>query len=207
MKEWKKKKEEHKEVLTQKDANSIESSSSGLQAESQEKEGVAQEIADLKKRLEEKEKEAKENYDRFLRMAADYENYKKRAVRDKEEWIKYANEDLIKAILPFIDNLERAANHADKVMDTGVLIEGVRLTIQQLLQGLGRFGVSSFESVGKPFDPNRHEAILTIPTDQHEPNHVLEEFQKGYLLNDRLLRPATVSVSRAAEEEAQSTES
>ena len=207
MKEWKKKKEEHKEVLTQKDANSIESSSSRLQAESQEKEGVAQEIADLKKRLEEKEKEAKENYDRFLRMAADYENYKKRAVRDKEEWIKYANEDLIKAILPFIDNLERAANHADKVMDTGVLIEGVRLTIQQLLQGLGRFGVSSFESVGKPFDPNRHEAILTIPTDQHEPNHVLEEFQKGYLLNDRLLRPATVSVSRAAEEEAQSTES
>jgi molecular chaperone GrpE len=140
-------------------------------------------------------------------MAADYENYKKRAARDKEEWMKYANEDLIKAILPFIDNLERAANHADKVMDTGVLIEGVRLTIQQLLQALGRFGVSTFESVGKPFDPNRHEAILTIPTDQHEPNHVLEEFQKGYLLNDRLLRPATVSVSRVAEEEAQSTES
>jgi len=207
MKDWKKKKEEHKDGLTQKDANSIESSIDGLQAESQEKEGVAQEIADLKKRLEEKEKEAKENYDRFLRMAADYENYKKRAVRDKEEWMKYANEDLIKAILPFMDNLERAANHADKVMDTGVLIEGVRLTIQQLLQALGRFGVSTFESVGKPFDPNRHEAILTIPTDQHEPNHVLEEFQKGYLLNDRLLRPATVSVSRAAEEEAQSTES
>src|SRR3990172_4189647 len=105
MKDWKKKKEEHKDGLTQKDANSIESSIDGLQAESQEKEGVAQEIADLKKRLEEKEKEAKENYDRFLRMAADYENYKKRAVRDKEEWMKYANEDLIKAILPFMDNL------------------------------------------------------------------------------------------------------
>jgi molecular chaperone GrpE len=140
-------------------------------------------------------------------MAADHENYKKRAARDKEEWLKYANEDLIKALLPFIDNLERAVNHADKVTDAGVLIEGVRLTIQHLLQTLSKFGVSSFESAGKPFDPAVHEAILTIPTDEYEPNQVLEEFQKGYLLNNRLLRPATVSVSRAPEKEAQTTDS
>ena len=164
------------------------------------------EIEELKKKFEEKEKEAKEHYDRLLRVAADFDNYKKRAAREKEEWAKFANEDLIKAILPFIDNLERAINHAEKVEDAGVLIEGVRLTIQQLLQALSKFGLSSFESHGKPFDPALHEAVLLVPTDQHEPNQVVEEFQKGYLLNDRLLRPATVSVSKPLEKEVQATE-
>ncbi len=164
------------------------------------------EIEELKRRLEEKEKEAKEYYDRLLREAADLENFKKRAAKDKEEWTKFANEDLIKAILPVIDNLERAVNHAEKVVDTGVMIEGVRLTIKQMLQTLDRFGLTPFESVGKPFDPSRHEAMLVVESDQHQPNHVVEEFQKGYLLNDRLLRPATVSVSKLPEREAQRTE-
>jgi len=164
------------------------------------------EIEELKKKLEEKEKEAKENYDRLLRTAADFENYKKRATREKEDWTKFANEDLIRAILPFVDNLERAVNHAQKVADTGVLVEGVRLTIQQLLQALNKFGLSSFDSVGKPFDPAMHEAMLVVETDKHEPNQVVEEFQKGYLLNDRLLRPATVSVSKPPEKEVQTSE-
>jgi molecular chaperone GrpE len=174
-----------------------------LDEERQEKQ---KEIGELKKKLEEKEKEIKEHHDRLLRMAADFENYKKRAVREKEDWTKFANEDLIRAILPFIDNLERAVNHAQKVADTGVLIEGVRLTIQQILQSLNKFGLSSFQSVGKPFDPAVHEAMLVIETDQHEPNQVVEEFQKGYFLNDRLLRPATVSVSKPLEKEAQTSE-
>jgi molecular chaperone GrpE len=165
----------------------------------------SKEVEDLKKKLEEKEKEAKENYDRFLRMAADLDNYKRRAAREKEEYVKFSNEDLIKAILPFIDNLERAVNHADKVSDSGVMIEGVRLTIQQILQALNKFGVSSFESVGKPFDPAVHEAMLVVETEQQEPNQVLEEFQKGYLLCDRLLRPASVSVSKLPEKEAQAS--
>ena len=174
-----------------------------LDEERQEKE---KEIGELKKKLEEKEKEIKEHHDRLLRLAADFENYKKRAAKDKEDWTKFANEDVIRAILPFIDNLERAVNHAQKIADTGVLIEGVRLTIQQILQTLNKFGVSSFQSVGKPFDPTVHEAMLVVETDQHEPNQVVEEFQKGYLLNDRLLRPATVSVSKPPEKEAQTSE-
>ena len=164
------------------------------------------EIEELKKKLEEKEKEAKENYDRLLRTAADFENYKKRAAREKEDWNKFANEDLIRAILPFIDNLERAVNHAQKIADTGVLVEGVQLTLQQLLQALNKFGLSSFKSVGKPFDPAMHEAMLVVETDKHEPNQVVEEFQKGYLLNDRLLRPATVSVSKPPEKEVRTSE-
>jgi molecular chaperone GrpE len=176
------------------------------QKEKKKKEDKGKEVEELKKKLEEKEKEAKENYDRLLRTAADFENYKKRAAREKEDWTKFANEDLIKGILPFIDNLERAVNHAQKVQDTGVLIEGIRLTLQQLLQALNKFGLSSFESIGKPFDPAMHEAMLVVETDKHEPNQVVEEFQKGYFLNDRLLRPATVSVSKPPEKEVRTSE-
>jgi molecular chaperone GrpE len=178
---------------------SVESSASG------EDWGEGGEIGALKIKLEEKGREARENYDRFLRIAADLENFKKRAAKEKEDYLKFGNEDLIKAILPFVDNLERAVNHAQKVEDTGVMIEGVRLTIQQIHQALNRFGLSSFESVGKPFDPAVHEAMLAVETDQHEPHQVLEEFQKGYRLNDRLLRPATVSVSKLPVKEAQAS--
>ena len=164
------------------------------------KDGEKEEIEELRKKLEEKEKEAQENHDRLLRMAADLDNYKKRAAREKEEWIRFANEDLLKAVLPFADNLERAVNHSEKTKDIQSLVEGVKLTIQQLLQALNKFGVSRFESVGKPFDPAVHEAMLVVETDGEKPHHVIQEFQKGYLLNDRLLRPATVSVSKPLEE-------
>jgi molecular chaperone GrpE len=172
----------------------------------EEKKEKEKEIEELQKKLEEKEKEVKEHYERLLRVAADLDNYKKRAAKEKEDWVKFANEDLMKAILPFIDNLERAITHAEKVEDAGVLIEGVRLTVQQLLKSLAKFGLSQFESQGKLFDPTVHEAVLVIPTDQHEPNQVIEEFQKGYFFNDRLLRPATVSVSKPVGKEAQATE-
>jgi molecular chaperone GrpE len=165
--------------------------------------GGKEEFEELKRKLEEREKEAKENYDRLLRVSADFENYKKRAAKDKEEWHKFANEDLLKAILPFVDNLERAVDHSEKAKDIQGLVDGLKLTIQHLLQALNRFGVSSFESIGKPFDPTLHEAMLVVETDKQKPNHVMEEFQKGYLLNERLLRPATVSVTKLPEKEAQ----
>jgi len=164
------------------------------------------EIEELKRKLEEKEKEIKEHYDRLLRVAADFDNYKKRAAKEKEEWTKFANEDLIKGILPFIDNLERAVNHSEKTEDFRSLVEGIKLTLQQLLNTLNKFGVSPIESLGKPFDPAVHQAMLLVETDQHEPNQVVEEFQKGYLLNDRLLRPATVSVSKVLGKESQALE-
>ena len=166
----------------------------------EERKEKGKEIEDLKKKLEEKEKETKDHYDRLLRVAADFDNYKKRAAREKEEWVRFANEDLLKAVLPFADNLERAVNHSEKTEDIQSLVDGVKLTIQQLLQALTKFGVSRFESVGKPFDPAVHEAMLVVETDKEKPHHVIQEFQKGYLLNDRLLRPATVSVSKPLEE-------
>jgi len=173
-----------------------------------EEEGIEREkeIEGLKKKVEEKEKEVKEHHDRLLRVAADLDNYKKRMAREKEEWVKYANEDLIKSILPFVDNLERAVNHSEKTEDIQSLVEGIRLTVQQLLQTLNKFGVSPIESLGKPFDPTMHEAMLVVETDQHEPNQIVEEFQKGYLLNNRLLRAATVSVSKLPEKVTQKRE-
>ena len=197
-----------KKHLKQQDESTTGQNGLEPQLEGEEKAKVveAKDVDPLKKKIDEKEKEAKENYDRLLRAVADLENYKKRAAREKEEWVKFANEDLIKAILPAIDNLERAVNHSEKVVDVQGLVEGVKLTIQQLLQALGKFGLSSVESVGKPFDPAVHEAMLVVQTDECEPNHVVQEFQKGYLLNDRLIRPATVSVSKSFDQENQVTE-
>ncbi len=202
-----KKNQNHKGALKKNPEGTVDTVGEELRSLSEEeRKQKEKEIEELNKKLAEKEKEIKGHHDRLLRLAADFENYKKRAAKEKEDWTKFANEDLIRVILPFVDNLERAVNHAEKVADTGVLIEGVRLTIQQLLQGLNRFGLSTFESVGKPFDPTVHEAMLVVETDKHEPNQVVEEFQKGYLLNDRLLRPATVSVSKAPAEEVQTSE-
>ena len=116
------------------------------------------------------------------------------------------NELLAEIKIAFIDNLEKAVDHSDKTENKQSLVEGVRLTLQQLLQALSKFGLTPLESVGKPFDPAYHEAMMMVQTDEHEPNRVVEEYRKGYLLNERLIRPATVSVSKASEEEAQTTE-
>jgi molecular chaperone GrpE len=158
---------------------------------------------ELKKKLDEKEKEVKEIHDRMLRLAADFENYKKRATREKEDLVKFSNEELIKSVLPFVDNLERAVDHSEKAKDVESLVEGAKLTIRQLLQALNKFGLSPIESLGKPFDPAFHEAVMVVATDEHQPDHVVEEFRKGYLLHDRLIRPASVSVSKPLEKEVQ----
>jgi molecular chaperone GrpE len=208
MKNSEKKKNQTKGALEKEgQENLLDTFGNELHLHLEEEKKEEKEIREFKKKVEEKEKEAKDHYDRYLRMAADFENYKKRALREKEEWAKFSNEELIKAILPFIDNLENAVLHAEKPENTTRgLIEGLRLTQQQLLQTLARFGLSPVESVGKPFDPSVHEAMMVVETDQHEPDHVVEEFRKGYLLKDRLLRPATVSVSRLPQHDLAATQ-
>ena len=192
--------EDHKKKKNSKHATENKEPSS----ETDEKIEVKEEsLEELKKKLDEKEKEVKEIHDRMLRLAADLENYKKRAAREKEELVKFSNEEVIKSILPFVDNLERAVDHSEKAREVESLVEGTKLTIQQLLQALNKFGLSPIESLGKPFDPTFHEAVMVVGTDQHQPNHVVEEFRKGYLLHDRLIRPAAVSVSKPLGNEAQ----
>lgn len=148
----------------------------------------------LEEQLAAKEKEARENWDRFLRERADLENFRKRANREKEELLNYCYKSLIEEILPVVDNMERALAHVDEESQPAV-IEGVRMTHGMLLTALKKFGVTPVEAIGVPFDPAFHQAMAQVETEEHPPNTVVEEFQKGYLLKERLLRPAMVSVS------------
>jgi len=155
----------------------------------------ANEIDELKEKLQEKEKEAAENYDKYLRMVADFDNYKKRAAKDKVDNIKYANEELIKDILPFMDSLDRAMEHTGSA-ELDSFKDGIKLIQEQLLCCLKKHGVEKIESAGEDFDPNFHEAMMHMHSDEHEENKVINEIATGYLLNGRLLRPSKVCVCK-----------
>ena len=158
----------------------------------------------LTQQLQVKEKEAAENQDKYLRAVAELENYKKRAARDRADSLKYGQENLIKDILPLVDNLDRAMVHACKSNDFEAFKEGLRLVQNQLNGCLEKQGVERVEAAGRDFDPNVHEAMLQVESPDHVHNQVVQEFEKGYLLNGRLLRPSKVSVCRLpVKEEAQ----
>jgi molecular chaperone GrpE len=127
---------------------------------------------------------------------AEFENYKKRSARDLEEVQKYANERLLRELLPVVDNLERAIFHAKEFKESTKILEGLELVLKQSLEVLGKFGVNGFESYLKPFDPAVHQAMGEIESEEHEGGLVIQEIQKGYRLNDRILRPAMVLISR-----------
>jgi molecular chaperone GrpE len=148
----------------------------------------------IEEQLVAKEKEARDNWDRFVRERADLENYRKRVNREKEELLKYGNKSLIEEILPVLDNMERALGHASEDGQAAVL-EGIRMTHGMLVAALKKFGVTPIEAVGTPFDSAFHQAMAQVPSDEYPPNTVVEEYQKGYLLKERLLRPAMVTVS------------
>ncbi len=158
------------------------------------------ELEKLRQQLEIKDQEAKSTYDRLLRQAAELENFKKRTLRDREESVRFANEALIKDLLPVIDNLERAIAHAQGGGNGKPLVEGVEMVLKGLLDVLSKHGVTPIEAVGQPFDPVRHEAMAQVESADHEPNTVIQEFHKGYLLNSRLLRPALVTVAKTCEQ-------
>jgi molecular chaperone GrpE len=154
----------------------------------------------LKTRLEEKEKEAKDNYDRYLRAVAELDNYKKRAMREKADILKYGKEDIIKDILPFLDSLDRALEHAGG-NDAQAFKDGIALIQDQLLCCLKKHGVEKIESAGHDFDPNFHEAVMQLDSKEHEDNKIVSEMGKGYLLNGRLLRPSRVCVCKKINKE------
>ena len=155
--------------------------------------------AQLKDQLEAAKQEAGQEHDRVLRLSAEFENYKKRMSRQMDEFRKYANEALLKDLLSVVDNLERALNTSEK--DSGAatqdtFIEGIEMTLNEVLRILTRYHVTPIDSLGKPFDPVFHEAVMQEESDEQPENTVINEFQKGYLIHDRLLRPSMVVVSR-----------
>jgi len=157
-------------------------------------------IEDLEAKLEAKEQEAKENYERLLRVSAEFENYKKRASRDLAELRKFSNQSLIKEMLSVIDNLELAMNSTNghKTIDEG-LLQGLDMTHKEILKVFEKFNVKPIEAKGHAFDPTFHEAVMQEATDEFDENTVINELQKGYLIHDRLLRPAMVVVARPKE--------
>jgi molecular chaperone GrpE len=154
-------------------------------------------IKELEEALSAKGLEASNNWDKYLRERADLENYRKRVQKEKEEILKYGNESFIMEILPSVDNLERALEHAPEGEPDAVL-EGVKLTLSLLMSTLKKFGVAPVEAEkGTPFNPAFHQAMSQVETAEQEPNTIVAVFQKGYLLNDRLLRAAMVTVAIA----------
>jgi molecular chaperone GrpE len=152
----------------------------------------------LREQLKAAEAKAEENYDRLMRVTADFENYKKRMDREMNDFRKFANESLVKEILPIVDNLERALAAQDENDQGGTegLRQGVEMTLKGLLDTLKKFGVVAVDAVEKPFDPKFHQAVSQEETDKYPENTVCHELQKGYMLHDRLLRPAMVVVSK-----------
>jgi molecular chaperone GrpE len=158
----------------------------------------------LEAQLEEKTREASEYFDKWLRLRAEFENFKKRMQKEKGDLVKFGNENLLKALLPVLDNLSRAIEHGKNAKENSPLLEGVEMTYKEFLSTLDRFGVKTVPAMGEVFDPEKHEALSQEESDQ-EANRVIAAVQNGYLYHDRLLRPAKVIVSKGKSEAGKET--
>lgn len=157
--------------------------------------GASDDAARLRQALEEKTREAEANYDRYLRAVAELDNAKKRAQREREEYVRFANESLLRELLPALDNMDRAVRAGRDAREAPGLLAGVELIRREILRILEKFGLTTFTAVGQSFDPERHEAVMRVETTEHPEMTVLEETLPGYLLNGRVLRPAMVTVA------------
>jgi molecular chaperone GrpE len=155
--------------------------------------------ARLREALEAKTREAEANHERYLRAMAEFDNARKRSAREREELIKSANENLIRDLLPVLDNLDRALQAARADAGAASVITGVELIQREMLRVLEKFGVVPFASVGAPFDPERHDAVARVPSAGQPEMTVVGETARGYLLHGRVLRPALVTVAMTPE--------
>jgi molecular chaperone GrpE len=184
-------------IVTEQDKNAGETPTvAEAEQEAAKSPGEEQGDTEVISELELVRKEAGENFDKFLRLAAEFENYKKRIEKERSIALKYAEENILKELLPSVDNLERAVELGRCTEGGDVLLEGVELTLKGLRDTLDKFGLKPISAVGAPFDPNYHEALAMEASEEIPANHILREFQKGYLFKDRLIRAAKVVVSR-----------
>jgi molecular chaperone GrpE len=141
--------------------------------------------------------EAARMKDAWLRSAADFDNFRKRARRELEEARRNGREDLLRGVLPVFDNLERAIQSASRTSDVKAMADGLQMVLRQFVEALGREGIARVPTVGRPFDPSVHEAIQQVETGEHPAGTVIAEVQPGYVQGDRLVRPAMVVVAKA----------
>lgn len=172
----------------EKEQNSNLSEDTEKKQEASEGAGTEENIAQLKQSLNDAS-------DKYIRLYADFENYKKAALRNKEELLKYANVDIMTDILTVIDHLELALQHTGSDKSSGSLAEGVELTLKELKTVLEKHGLKTIDALGKPFDPSVHHAMSQIESEEAEENSVVKEFRKGYILRERVIRAALVGVA------------
>ena len=151
------------------------------------------ELEELKKKAEERD----EFHDKWVKVHADYENTRKRLEKEKFEHMKFANEDIISKLFPIMDNFDMAFAAMDKAEDKEAVLEGIKLVQKEFHKVLEEYGVKKIETVGKEFDPNMHEAVMAVDTEEFPDEQIVEEVRTGYLLNGRLLRPAQVKVAKS----------
>ena len=151
---------------------------------------------ELLRKIQDLQKESEKNYDFYLRSQAEMENMKKRNRKEREDYLKFANESLIKEMLPVLDNLEKALSHSENENTVHALKEGIHLTLKGLKDSLSKSGLEEVKALGESFDPCFHEAVSEMDDPKAKPGIVITELQKGYVLNSRLIRPAMVVVNR-----------
>jgi molecular chaperone GrpE len=166
----------------------------------------AEALANLNAEYEAYKAEAEERHDQMLRTIAEFDNSRKRAEREKEESLKYALESFVKELIPTIDSIERAIQSTKESQDVDALAEGVEMIYKGLLSTLEKHGVTPIEAVNEPFDPMQHEAVMHVESENVPENNVIEEWQKGYMLHNRVIRPSMVSVSKGKSEQVAESE-
>lgn len=166
----------------------------------------AEALANLRAEYEAYKAAAEEQHDQTLRTMAEFDNSRKRAEREKEESLKYALESFVKELIPTVDSIERAIQSTAESEDFGALAEGVEMIFKGILSTLEKRGVIPIDAVNEPFDPMQHEAVMHVESEDVPENHVIEEWQKGYLLHNRVIRPSMVSVSKGKSEQVEESE-
>lgn len=154
-----------------------------------------EESGNLKQELQKMQEEAKKNYDLYLRTLAELDNIKKRATREREEYIRFATLPMIKKILPVIDDLDRALSASQLKQDYEILSKGVEMIARGLNEVIKQEGVVAIDALYKPFDPRYHQPLTVEGSSEHPENTVIEEFQKGYIMHGRVIVPSLVKVS------------
>lgn len=163
-------------------------------------EGTKNQLEETKKQLDEAKKQHGECKDSLLRLSAEFENVRKRTLKEKEEFVKYANEKLILELIDIMENLERGLENSKKAENKDKLIEGMELIYKQFKNVLEKNGLTPIKALGEKFDPYKHEAMMQTVTDEYEDGTILEEFARGYMLNNKVIRYSKVRVSKRKED-------
>lgn len=166
------------------------------EAVNQDEEETVEVLSDSEKQIQELQAEVADLNNRLLRVQADYDNFRRRTRQEMEAAAKYRAQSLIEELIPAIDNFDRALSVQVESDDARSLLQGMEMVYRQLNEALKKEGLEVIEAVGQNFDPHFHQAVMQVESDEFEPNQVVEEFQKGYKLKDRVIRPAMVKVSQ-----------